>query len=73
MNLTLAVEDRLVEKARRKADATGTSLNQVVRDSIRKYTGEDDPASIIEEFLSLPGNGNSEGWRFDRDEVHERS
>ena len=73
MNLTLSIDDRLVEKARRKADATGTSLNQVVRDQIRKYAGEDDPASIIEEFLSLPGNGNSHGWRFDRDEVHERS
>jgi hypothetical protein len=72
MNITLAIEDRLVEKARRKADANGTSLNQVVRDQIRKYAGEDDPASIIEEFLNLPGNGNSRGWRFNRDEVHER-
>ncbi len=72
MNVTLAIEDRLVEKARRKAEATGTSLNQVVRDQIRKYTGEDDPASVIGEFLTLPGNGNSQGWRFDRDEVHER-
>lgn len=72
MNLTLAIDDRLVEKARRKADATGTSLNQVVRDHIQKYVGEDDPASVIEEFLNLPGNGNSEGWRFNRDEVHER-
>jgi len=72
MNITLAIEDRLVKKARRKADATGTSLNQVVRDHIRKYAGEDDPASTIEEFLSLRGNGNSRGWRFNRDEVHER-
>jgi hypothetical protein len=72
MNLTLAIEDRLVEKARRKADASGTSLNQVVRDQIRKYAGEDDPANTIQEFLSIPGNGNSNGWQFDRDEVHER-
>jgi len=72
MNLTLAIDDRLVEKARRKADASGTSLNQVVRDQIRKYAGEDDPASTIEEFLNLPGNGDSQGWRFNRDEAHER-
>ena len=59
MNITLAIDDRLVEKARRKADANGTSLNQVVRDQIRNYACEDDPASIIEEFLNLRGNGNS--------------
>jgi hypothetical protein len=72
MNLTLAIDERLVEKARRKADTSGTSLNQVVRDQIRKYVGEDDPASTIEEFLNLPGNGDSQGWRFNRDEAHER-
>ena len=72
VNITLAIEDRLVEKTRRKADATGTSLNQVVRDQIRKYAGEDDPASTINEFLNIRGNGNSQGWRFNRDEVHER-
>ena len=72
MNITLAIDDRLVEKARRKADATGTSLNQIVRDQIQKYVGEDDPASAIDEFLKLSVEANSQGWRFNRDEIHER-
>lgn len=72
MNITLAIDDRLVEKARRKADATGTSLNQVVRDQIQKYVGQDDPASAIDEFLKLSVEGDSQGWRFNRDEIHER-
>ena len=72
MNVTLSLDDRLIDKARRKAAAAGTSLNQVVREQIRQYVGEDDPASIIEEFLKLGGDGDSQGWRFNREEMHER-
>jgi predicted HicB family RNase H-like nuclease len=32
MNLTLAVDDRLVEQARKVAESQGKSLNQVIRE-----------------------------------------
>jgi hypothetical protein len=32
----------------------------------------DEPEQDIEEFNRLSGKGNSSGWKFDRDEIHER-
>jgi len=32
----------------------------------------DDPEQNVEEFERLSGQGSSSGWRFDREEVHER-
>ncbi|HUI82644.1 MAG TPA: DUF6364 family protein [Candidatus Binatia bacterium] len=73
MNLTLSVDEQLVARARKKADALGKSLNQLIRDYLRKLAGGDDPERSIEEFKQLSGRGHSRGWRFDRNEIHERS
>ena len=73
MNITLSVEEQLVERARKRADALGKSLNQLVRDYLLKLAGGDDPERSIQEFRSLSGKGHSRGWRFDRDDIHERS
>jgi hypothetical protein len=72
MNLTLSVDDQVVSRARRKAEALGKSLNQLVRDYLERVGGSDDPERSIEEFERLSGRGHSRGWRFDRDELHER-
>ena len=73
MNLTLSVDEQLVARARKKANALGKSLNQLMRDYLQKLAGEDDPERSIEEFKQLSGHGHSRGWRFNRDEIHERS
>jgi len=72
MNVTLSLDEQLVARARKKADALGKSLNQLIRDYLQKLAGGDDPERSIEEFKSLSGQGNSRGWRFDRNEIHER-
>jgi Family of unknown function (DUF6364) len=72
MNLTLSVDEQLVARARKKAEALGKSLNQMIRDYLQKVAGGDDPERSIKEFKSLSGQGNSRGGRFDRDEIHER-
>jgi hypothetical protein len=72
MNLTLSVDEHLVERARERADALGKSLNQMVRDYLSKLAGGDDPKESMSEFRRLSGTGNSRGWRFNRDEIHER-
>ncbi len=51
----------------------GKSLNQLVREYLQKLAGGDDPEKSIEEFRRLSGRGHSRGWRFDRNEIHERS
>ena len=73
MNVTLSIDEQLVARARRKADALGKSLNQLIRDYLQKLAGSDDPEQEIEEFRQLSGRGHSRGWRFDRNEIHERS
>ena len=73
MNLTLPVDEQVVAQARKKADALGKSLNQLIRDYLQGLAGGDDPERSIAEFRSLSGRGHSRGWRFNRDEIHERS
>ena len=73
MNLTLSIDDQLVARARKKASALGKSLNQLVRDYLQTVAGGDDPERSIEEFKRLSGKGHSRGWRFNRDEIHERT
>jgi hypothetical protein len=72
MNVTLSIDDQLVARARKKAEALGKSLNQLVRDYLQTVVGGDDPERSIEEFKKLSGKGHSRGWRFNRDEIHER-
>jgi len=73
MNVTLSIDEQVVARARKKADALGKSLNQLIRDYLMTLAGMDDAERSIEEFERLSGQGNSRGWRFNRDEIHERS
>ena len=73
MNLTLSVDPQVVERARRKAAALGKSLNQLIREYLQRVAGGDDVERSIDEFNRLSGRGNSRGWRFNRDEIHDRS
>ena len=74
MNVTLSVDDEILKEARRRAEAMGTSVNQLVRDYLEQLAGKTDLESIAAEFerLSRAAQGNSRGWKFDRDELHQR-
>lgn len=72
VNITLSIDEQVVSRARKRAEALGKSLNQLIRDYLQALT-DDDPERSIEEFKRLSGGGNSRGWRFNRDEIHERS
>jgi hypothetical protein len=72
MNVTLSIDERVVARARKRAEALGKSLNQLIRDYLQALA-DDDPERSIEEFKRLSGRGNSRGWRFNRDEIHDRS
>ena len=64
-----------MKEARKVAAAMGTSLNQLVRDYLTGLVGKDEVDRDMAELreLSVSGDGRSRGWRFDRDELHERS
>jgi hypothetical protein len=72
MNVTLSLDDQLVSRARKKAQALGKSLNQMIRDYLQTVAGGDDAERSIEEFKRLSGRGNSRNWRFNREEIHKR-
>jgi hypothetical protein len=75
MNITLSVDERLVRRARKKADAMGKTLNQLVREYFERLVGSDDAERDVAELqrLSREGSRQARRWRFDRDELHERS
>ena len=52
----------------------GTSVNQLIRDYLEQFAGKTDPKADAEEFLRLSrlSKGDSRGWKFNRDEIHER-
>ncbi|HTS70077.1 MAG TPA: DUF6364 family protein [Terriglobia bacterium] len=72
MNVTLSIEEQVVERARKRAAVLGKSLNQLIREYLQKLGGGDDAERSIKEFNQLSGRGHSRGWRFDRDEIHDR-
>jgi hypothetical protein len=72
VNVTLSIDEQLVLRARKKAEALGKSLNQLIRDYLQNVAGGDDPERSIDEFKRLSGQGNSRGWRFNREEIHSR-
>jgi hypothetical protein len=73
MNVTLSIDEQIVTRARKKAEALGKSLNQLIRDYLQTLAGGDDAEKSVQEFKRLSGRGHSRGWRFNRDEIHERS
>ena len=73
MNVTLAIDDEVIQRARRQAEALGTSVNQLVREYLVQLAGKTDPNLDATEFerLSQLAAGNRRGWKFNREEVHE--
>ena len=74
MNITLSIDDEVVQKARRRAEALGTSVNQLVREYLAQLAGKSDPQADAQEFvrLSRMAKGNTQGWKFNREEAYER-
>jgi antitoxin component of RelBE/YafQ-DinJ toxin-antitoxin module len=74
MNVRLSVDEEVLQKARRRAEALGTSLNQLVRDYLEQLAGNTDPHADAAEFerLSRLAKAISREWKFDREELHSR-
>lgn len=73
MNITLSIDEKTAQEARKVAADMGTSLNQLVRNYLETLTKKQQRNSDFEEFISLSGQGHSSGWKFNREELHERT
>lgn len=77
-NLTIALDDALIRKARIKAVQEGTTINAVVRERLKQYAsaGGQEPPHVraTREFLALAkrAKGRSSGTRWTREEINER-
>ena len=73
MNITLSVDDQILAKVRGRADAMGTSVNQLVREYLEHLAGSNSSSADGDEFrrLSSISHGHSDGWKFNREELHE--
>lgn len=75
MNITLSVDERVVEEARKAAGAMGKSLNQAVRDYLEQLAGGADLAAELKAFerSALRSRARLNGWKFDREQANERA
>ena len=71
MNITLSIDEQIAERAREKLRAMGKSLNQEIRDHLKHLAGDDDLERDLEFLQSTAGLGNSNGWKYNRDDVYE--
>lgn len=74
MNITLSIDERLVERARKKLQATGKTINQEIREHLRVVVGDDDGqlARDLEFLQRTAGLGDSKGWKYDREDAYEQ-
>jgi len=72
MNITLSIDEQVAERAREKLRAVGKSINQEIRDHLRHVAGDDELERDLEYLDRFSGLGDSKGWKFNRDEIHER-
>jgi predicted transcriptional regulator len=72
MAVAIYIEEELARRVQPIADRLGVTLAQIVQRSLEELAGQEDQADIAE-LRRLSGQGNSQGWEFNRDEVYERS
>ena len=73
MNVTLSIDDGIIKEARKIAKRMGKSLDQLIRDDLERLATKHRLQAALEELRSLDGKGNAQGWKFDRDTLHERA
>ena len=73
MNLTIALDDELLRKARAVAARRGVSLQALIRAHLRSLVGAVPRSEAAEELLDLMERegGRSGGRRIGRDEAYE--
>lgn len=71
VNITLAIDEQIAERAREKLRAAGKTLNQEIRDHLKHIAGDDDLERDLEFLKKTAGLGNSSGWKWNRDELYE--
>jgi hypothetical protein len=69
--ITIEIDDDVFQRACRRAEQTGTNVEQLVLEFLTGFLVRNDAA---EEFrrLSREPTGNSRGWKFNREEIQRK-
>jgi hypothetical protein len=74
-NITLSADENLIASARAYAQAHDTTLNDLIRNYLTQITGPLDREAAAAALVKLArerSGRSEEGWRFNREEVHQR-
>jgi hypothetical protein len=71
VNITLSIDEHIVERAREKLRAVGKSVNEEIREHLRQVAGDDAVDMDIEFLRRTAGQGDSKGSKWNRDELYE--
>ena len=73
MNLTITVDDGLLERAREMARRQGTSVQEIIREHLANYIGDRPREEIARELVELlkTTGGRSGGRKIHRSEAYE--
>ena len=73
MNLTISVDERIVERARKVAQSHGISLQELIRKYLEGVVGLESPEAVGDELLSLMAEhgGHSGGQPIRREDAYE--
>ena len=73
VNITLSIDEQLLERVRERLRATGKSVNQEIREHLQHLVGQDEQLESDLDFLEKSaGLGDSKGWKWNRDEAYDR-
>jgi hypothetical protein len=72
VNITLSIDEQTLKRARERLQAVGKSVNQEIREHLRRVAGDDDIEQAIQFLKETSGQGKPEpGWKWNRDEIYE--
>jgi len=75
-NLTIAIDEQLLKKARMRALEDGTSVNALLRAYLERYAGSADATEALARFVRLArqsaATSGPGGRTWTRDELHDR-
>jgi hypothetical protein len=72
MTLTVTIDEQIAQRAQEVAESMGMSLDQLIRSYLEDLALRPTAAEDMAELRRLSGQGSSQGWKFNRDEVHDR-
>ncbi len=76
VNLTLSVDDELLQRARMRALELHTTVNALVRDYLESFAGADPTRQAISEFLNIAdtvhASSGPKGRTWKREDLYDR-